>query len=113
MTLGALDLYRNRPGALTAVQLSGALMAADASALSLLDLGAGTDGAFRDEADSGSSYLFQVLQVTGMVQVQLGVLTDEAFLILRAHAFAAADPYSKWPSMSLSGGYAFRRRGNE
>jgi len=92
INVGALDLYRNRPGALTAAQLSGALMAADAGALALLDLDAGTEGAFRDDVDSGASYLLQVHQATGMVQVQLDVPTEQAFLILRAHAFATGRP---------------------
>ncbi len=37
---------------------------------------------------SRSTFQVQVHQATGMVQVQLGVTTEEAFLALRARSFA-------------------------
>ena len=42
--------------------------------------------------DGHAAYQMQVHQATGMVQVQLGVTIEEAFLMLRAHAFAAGRP---------------------
>jgi hypothetical protein len=40
-TVGALDMYRGRPGDLSAAQLAAALMAADAAALVLLYIDTG------------------------------------------------------------------------
>lgn len=88
INVGAMDLYRDRPGGLDGAQLPAALMAADAAALALLHLDVEGDDAFADDLDSRTTYQLQVHQATGMVQVQLGVKTDEAFLMLRARAFA-------------------------
>ncbi len=91
MKLGSLVFYRDRPGDLGRDQLSQALVAADACALSLLHLKAGWEQeTVRDAVglDVGSGHLAQVHQATGMVQVQLDVSTEEAFLVLRARAFA-------------------------
>jgi GAF domain-containing protein len=85
--VGALDLYNDRPGELDGVQLPAALAAADAAALALLRID--TDGVtgFSDDFASRGSYQMQVHQATGMVQVQLGVTTQDAFQMLRARAF--------------------------
>jgi len=88
ISVGAMDLYRDRPGELDATQLPAALMAADAAALAVLHLNLDGDEAFADDLGTRSTYQLQVHQATGMVQVQLGVKTDEAFLMLRARAFA-------------------------
>jgi hypothetical protein len=92
ITVGALDLYRDQPGALTADQLPGALMAADAAALALLYLNTGGNDPFTDNLSARSTYGLQVHQATGMVQVQLGITTEEAFMMLRARAFADGRP---------------------
>lgn len=91
--VGVLDLYRDRPGELDADDLATALRTADVCALALLDLdlnGTAGSGLFLDSSDtSGTNALgYQVHQATGMVQVQLGVSTEHAFLLLRARAFA-------------------------
>jgi hypothetical protein len=88
INVGALDLYRDLPGSLTAGQLSAALTAADAAAVALLQLGTGYASPFADDTDSRAAYQMQVHQASGMVKIQAGVTIDEAFLILRAHAFA-------------------------
>lgn len=85
--IGALDLYRRTPGALDKQQLTAALLSADAAAVALLafDGQAETLAAFGgDEA-----HRLQVHQATGMVKVQLGVSIEDAFLALRARAFAS------------------------
>lgn len=87
--VGALDLYRDFPGDLNDDQLGAALIATDALALSLLRLSAGSEEAFDADAGARSTYHLQVHQATGMVSVQLGVSIEEAFLRLRARAFAA------------------------
>jgi hypothetical protein len=93
--VGALDLYHDQPGELDDVQLPAALMAADAAALALL--GIDTDGVtgFADDFASRGNYQMQVHQATGMVQVQLGVTTEEAFLMLRARAFTMGRPIAE------------------
>jgi hypothetical protein len=92
IAVGTLDLYRNQPGDLTAEQLAGALIAADAAALALLHLDNGSGDGLVDEPTGYNGYQMAVHQATGMVQVQLGVTTQEAFLALRARAFADERP---------------------
>ncbi len=88
ISVGAMDLYRDAPGDLAADELPAALMAADAAAHALLDLGSPRDHQPGGSSDFRATYHPQVHQATGMVQVQLGVTTEEAFTILRARAFA-------------------------
>lgn len=88
VSVGALDLYRDRPGRLTTGQLSAALAAADAAAVALLQLSTGAASSFADNTDDRAAYQMQVHQASGMVKIQAGVTIDEAFLLLRAHAFA-------------------------
>ena len=87
ISIGALDLYRSTPGDLTSAELPAALLAADAAALAVLHRYAGDDpsSAWRGSAER---HEFQIHQATGMVQVQLGLSTEQAFLMLRARAFA-------------------------
>jgi GAF domain-containing protein/ANTAR domain-containing protein len=92
ITVGVLDLYRDQAGDLTAGQFSAALMAADAAAIALLYLDSGNHSAFSGDIGGRAVYQMQVHQATGMVKVQLGVTIEEAFLMLRARAFAAGRP---------------------
>jgi AmiR/NasT family two-component response regulator len=45
--------------------------------------------------DGHAAYQVQVDQATGMVKIQLGVTIEEAFLMLRVHAFAAGRPVAE------------------
>jgi hypothetical protein len=92
ISLGAMDLYRDRPGELRPTELRAAVLAADAAALALLHLDPGGPAVSLEEP---ASYEFQVHQATGMVQVQLGITTEEAFLVLRGHAFAVSLPLAE------------------
>lgn len=92
INVGALDLYRDRPGELTAAHLRAGFMAADAAALALLRTEITSDESLADDVEDISAFQLQVHQATGMVQVQLGVTTEEAFLMLRARAFALGRP---------------------
>ncbi|HEY0868764.1 MAG TPA: GAF and ANTAR domain-containing protein [Acidothermaceae bacterium] len=92
ISVGALDLYRDRVGDLTADELPAALMAAAAAAIALLRFEVGRAAIFSDNPDAMVGYQFQVHQATGMIQVQLGVSTDEALVRLRARAFALGRP---------------------
>ena len=87
ISIGALDLYRTSPGDLSDTELPAALLAADAAALAVLHRYSGeqASSAWRGYAER---HQFQIHQATGMVQVQLHVPTEKAFLMLRARAFA-------------------------
>jgi len=88
ISVGAMDLYRDEPGDLGTDELPAALMAADAAAHALLHLDNPRDGSFDTGSDFRSIYHPEVHQATGMVQVQLGIPTNEAFVRMRARAFA-------------------------
>jgi len=92
INLGVLDVYRSEPGPLRDGQLRAALLAADAAALALLQLDTASDELFSDNLEVRATYQLQVHQATGIVQAQLGVPTEEAFLMLRARAFALGRP---------------------
>jgi GAF domain-containing protein len=92
ISVGVMDLYRDRPGELSAAELPAALLAADAAALAVLYLDVDGADAFADDADTHAAYQMQVHQATGMVMAQAGVTIDQAFLLLRAQAFAEARP---------------------
>jgi hypothetical protein len=83
--LGALDLYRARPGDLDGGQLADALLLADTACALLLDT-AISGGRQRPE-QAGLQHP-EVHQATGMVIVQAGVSAAVALVRLRAHAYA-------------------------
>ncbi len=92
--VGVLEMYRRQPGPLSADQLGDALVFADIAAVLLLesrDRGAG--GAAPQAGPGGQPpYLAlhraEIDQATGMLTEQLGVGIEEAFLRLRAYAYA-------------------------
>jgi hypothetical protein len=112
VSIGVLDLYRDRSGPLTTPQVTEAVAFADAAVsvlLHLQDLGHDRDdrapdgdGGRRHGDDDGlpawgpaaadwaevTDRRAVVHQAAGMVSVQLGVDVAEALLRLRAHAFA-------------------------
>jgi GAF domain len=89
--VGVMDLYRDSAASLTDEELSFALMAADAAALSLLYLD-GDDGGDPVSPSFGDAH---VHQATGMVSVQMGVPVEEALLLLRARAYATERPLTE------------------
>src|SRR4051794_14681949 len=91
--LGALNLYRDRPGALSEDQHADALVAAGVAARAVLDMQVrAPDGGLTASADEGSDYRFVVHQAAGMISVQLDVSVAEALIRLRARAFANDRP---------------------
>lgn len=87
--LGALNLYRDRPGPLTDEQHADALVMADIAAQSILVLQANAPpGVLAVELEAGADLHHLVHQASGMVAVQLGVGVGLALVRLRAHAFA-------------------------
>lgn len=91
--LGVLDVFRARPGPLTAEQLGQALAFAQVAVNTLLgeqgraQPGLATDGLA--EAMDGRAELFQA---QGMVMVQIGGTLAEALARMRAHAYAYNRP---------------------
>ena len=87
--LGAVDLYRRAPGALSDPQLAATFSAVDAMGHVLL-------GAEDPEvpADVSPAYSLAVHQAAGMVMVQLGTGIEDALVRLRGAAYAAGRPVS-------------------
>ena len=91
---GVMGMYRDRPGSLSDLQLGDALVLADTATILLLDsvdqadggrpAGSGPGGQPAELAMHGA----EIDQATGMVTEQLGVGMAEAFVRLRAHAYA-------------------------
>ncbi len=86
--LGALNLYRDRPGLLSGEQHAYALVVADVAARWVLDAQAGApSGVVAKELEAGADFHFAVHNAAGMVSVQGGISVAEALIRLRAFAF--------------------------
>ncbi|MFE7835975.1 ANTAR domain-containing protein [Streptomyces sp. NPDC057474] len=91
---GVLDLYAGIPTVLNTEELADALAFADLATLLLLDTridetGAPTDGPMPDRGfEDLGAHRAEIDQASGMLTVQLGVGIDEAFVRLRAYAYA-------------------------
>ena len=87
--LGALNLYRDQPGPLTADQHADALVMADVTARWVLDTQAGASSdAMAQELEAGADFHFSVHNAAGIVSVQEGISVTEALIRLRAFAFS-------------------------
>ena len=92
--MGALDLFRNRPGSLVGEEFSGAFVAAELAGLPLLDLLDADMAAAVGDPDSNAWAELNALsraevsQATGMLVAQLEVEPAEALVRLRAHAYS-------------------------
>ncbi len=92
--VGALDLFRGRPGPLNNEHVSGAIVAAELAGMPLLDLlDADLQAAVADPdsnawAELHSLSRVEVSQATGMLVAQLEIEPAEALVRLRAHAYA-------------------------
>ncbi|MEU3958280.1 GAF and ANTAR domain-containing protein [Streptomyces buecherae] len=86
---GVLDLYARVPVRLNAEELADALAFADLATLVLLDARIDETGGPRGgPAEELGAYRAEIDQASGILTVQLGVGIEEAFVRLRAHAFA-------------------------
>jgi hypothetical protein len=86
--LGAMNLYRNRPGPLSTDQHADALVMADVAARAIITMqSTATPGALGAQLEAGGNFRFVVHQASGMVSEQMGIPVDEALALLRAHAF--------------------------
>ena len=87
--LGALNLYRDRPGPLSDDQHADALVVADVAARWVLEAQAGAPpDAVAEELEIGADFHFVVHNAAGMVSVQQGISVTEALIRLRAYAFS-------------------------
>src|ERR1700722_17116160 len=92
---GVMSLYRVRSGPLSAYQLGDALIFADTATMLLLDA-AGRPAGSAGPAGTGpggqpadlTRHRAEIDQATGMLTEQLGVGIGEAFIRLRAYAYA-------------------------
>jgi hypothetical protein len=90
--VGVMGLYRDRPGPLSTFQLGDALVFADTATLLLMEVhdqtagdgGPGPGGQPEDLA----AHRAEIDQATGMLTEQLGVGIADAFVRLRAYAYA-------------------------
>jgi hypothetical protein len=90
--VGALDLYRDAPGGLSAADLTDAVRLGAAVTQVLLRL----DPELAVEtADFGPTLSAEIYQAAGMVTVQLEVDITEALARLRAYAYAEERPLSE------------------
>ena len=93
--IGSLNLYAERPGALTKEQHEDALVLADVATHVVLaaQAKAPSDTLADELADIGVHQL-RVHQATGMVSAQLEVGVTDALALLRAHAYSSGRPIS-------------------
>lgn len=91
--LGALNLYRDQPGALDDDQHADAMVMADVAAQGVLVLQANAPpGSLAAELEVGADFQYVVHQASGMVAAQLDVSVGVALIRLRAHAFGNDRP---------------------
>lgn len=107
--VGALDLFRERPGPLEGHAMTGALLAAELASLPLLDLLASNtaphlvrhlETSLMSEGEDGWGHLadmdrIEVYQATGILIAQLRVDAAEALARLRAHAISSGQTASE------------------
>lgn len=87
--LGALDVFRSSPGALTDAEVRDALTFADVAVTALLDGQAqAPPGTAADGLDEVMDQRAELFQAQGMVAIQLGTSLTDALARLRAHAYA-------------------------
>jgi hypothetical protein len=91
--IGALNLYRDRPGPLDDEQYDDAVVLAGVAARAVLAMQAdATPGRLGAELEAGSDFRFVVHQAAGMVSAQVDVTVGDALVRIRAYAFAHDRP---------------------
>lgn len=86
--LGALNLYRDRPGPLDDEHHSDALVVADVAARAVLAAqAAALPGDLAPDLEAATDQWLVVHQAAGMVSIQLDVTIEEALVRVRGHAF--------------------------
>jgi hypothetical protein len=86
--LGALDLYRDRPGPLSGEQHADALVLASMAARWVLEAQAGAASGAVPAVLEAADFHFVVHNAAGIVSVQEGISVTDALIRLRAYAFS-------------------------
>lgn len=87
--LGALNLYRDRPGPLSGEQHADALALASMAARWVLEAQAGApSGAVPSQLETDADFRFVVHNAAGMISEQQGITVTDALIRLRAYAFS-------------------------
>ena len=87
--LGALDLYRDRPGPLNDEQHAAALALATIVSRWVLEAEAGAPSdTVPSELETGADFHFVVHNAAGVISVQQGISVTDALIRLRAYAFS-------------------------
>jgi GAF domain-containing protein len=101
---GALALFRDRPGYLSATQSSDAYLMASVIGRAVLAMQAGaTEEGLAGDFVGQSTFDFSVHQAAGMVAVQGSMSVKGALVMLRAHAFALGVDLSALASAVVAG----------
>lgn len=88
--LGALNMYCDRPGPLTAEQHADSLVTAQVVAEAILVLQANAEvGEVASLLEAGGDFHHVVHQAAGMIAVQLRIAVEDALVQLRAYAFSS------------------------
>jgi hypothetical protein len=125
--VGALDLYRTRPGPLGDDELAGGLLAAELAGLPVLTMmshvvedSVAEKTENTADAANGDAWAhliemdrMEVYQATGMLIAQLNVSAAEALVRLRAHALASGQTASEVAYAILGEGLQLERDGDD
>ena len=91
--IGALNLYHDRPGALSDDQVADALVVAQFASRAVLAWQADAPpGTVAWQLEQAPNHGVEVHQATGRISVQAGVSLDDALVLLRAYAFSHDRP---------------------
>lgn len=85
--LGALNLYRDRPGVLSPRQHEDAEIVAGVVGRAIVNMQVDADHGGLGRDLEAADFRFVVHQAAGMVSVQLGIPVDDALVRVRAHAY--------------------------
>jgi GAF domain-containing protein/ANTAR domain-containing protein len=94
--IGALNLYHDRPGALSDGQIADAVVVAAYASRAVLGWQADAPpGTVAWQLEQVSSNRVEIHQATGRISVQAGVSLDDALALLRAYAFSHDRPIAE------------------
>ncbi len=91
--IGAMTIYRDTPGCLTAEQSDDSVMLADVLTEAILSVQAEEEpDVLATSLIDDASHRAEVHQASGVVAIQLGIGTNEALARIRAYAYSCARP---------------------
>jgi GAF domain-containing protein len=106
--IGAVNLYHDQPGSLTAEQFADAGAVAHVAGRTVLDWqSVAGEGSLARQLEHVPANRAVVHQASGMITVQAAVTIDDAVALLRAYAFSINRPISNVASDVVRGGLRF------